>query len=195
MKKQSVIPVENVQKRILFLRGERVLIDADLAALFGVATRRLNEQVRRNHVRFPADFMFQLTLQEKEEVIANCDHLKRLRFSPNLPYAFTEHGAIMVATVLSSPRAVQMTVFVVRAFVKMRSTLNDTQELARKLAKLEKELKERLGVHETAIVDVLQRIMNIIDPPPEPEQPKRRIGFGVEEPKAVYHAKRKRPRN
>jgi hypothetical protein len=97
-----------------------------------------------------------------------------------LPYAFTEHGAIMAANVLNSPRAVQMSVFVVRAFIKMRTTLGDTRDLARKLAKLEKELKDRLGVHESAIVDVLQRIMNIIDPPPEPEaRPKRRIACRV----------------
>ena len=98
----------------------------------------------------------------------------------------------MTATILNSPRAVQMTVFVVRAFMKMRTALSDTRDLARKLAKLETELKDRLGVHESAIVDVLQRIMNITDPPPEPEPPpKSRIGFGVEEPRAVYRIKRK----
>jgi hypothetical protein len=97
MKTSSLIPVERVQKAILLIRSEKVIIDADLAALYGVSTKRLNEQVKRNRGRFPDDFMFQLTSDEKAEVVANCDHLSRLKFSPNLPYAFTEHGAIMAA--------------------------------------------------------------------------------------------------
>ena len=185
--------IGHIERVILIIRNEKVILDADLAKLYGVSTKRLNEQIRRNRDRFPEDFLFQLTKEEKAEVVANCDHLKNLKYSPSLPNAFTEHGAIMAANVLNGPRAVQMSVFVVRAFIKMRTTLGDTRDLARKLAKLEKELKDRLGVHEAAIVDVLQRIMNIIDPPPEPEPPsKRRIGFGVEEPKIVYSAHRKR---
>lgn len=95
---KTLVPVERVQKSILNIRGEKVILDADLAALYGVSTKRLNEQVKRNHVRFPADFTFQLTSDEKAEVVANCDHLTRLKFSPNLPYAFTEHGTIMQLT-------------------------------------------------------------------------------------------------
>ncbi len=108
------------------------------------------------------------------------------------PLVFSEHGAIMAANVLNSKRAVQMSVFVVRAFVKMRSMLSDNKELAGKLAELEKELKKRLDVHETAIVGILQRIMQLIEPPPEPDAPKRRIGFGVEEPKVQYRINRQK---
>ena len=104
---KEVIPVEMIERKILLIRGEKVMLDADLAALYGVTTKRLNEQVKRNRERFPNDFMFQLTEEEKAEVVANCDHLKRLKFSPTLPYAFTEHGAIMLASVLNSPLAVQ----------------------------------------------------------------------------------------
>jgi hypothetical protein len=96
------------------------MLDTDLARLYGVSTKRLNEQVKRNRDRFPDDFMFQLTPDEKAEVVANCDHLQRLKFSPALPYAFTEHGAIMVASVLNTSRAIEVSVYVVRAFVKLR---------------------------------------------------------------------------
>jgi hypothetical protein len=94
---KELIPGEMIERKIFLIRGEKVMLDADLAALYGVTTKRLNEQVKRNRARFPNDFMFQLTEEEKAEVVANCDHLKRLKFSPALPYAFTEHGAIMLA--------------------------------------------------------------------------------------------------
>ena len=179
------IPLE---KRILTIRGEKAILDVDLATIYGISTKRLNQQVKRNADRFPPDFAFLLSKDEKSEVVAICDHLGRLKFSPVLPRAFTEHGAIMAATVLNSPRAVQMSLFVVRAFVKMRGILSDTRDLARKLAALEQEIKGRLDIHEAAIVDVLQRIMRILDPPPEPpapaEPPKPQIGFHIirEEP-------------
>src|SRR5208283_8076 len=128
----EVIRVGIIEERILFIRGEKVIIDADLAELYGVPTKRLNEQVKRNIDRFPADFMFQLTIKEKEEVVANCDHLERLKYSPTLPYAFTEHGAIMAASVLNSPKAVEVSVFVVRAFVKLRQLAGEHRELAKK---------------------------------------------------------------
>jgi hypothetical protein len=94
---KALIPVEVIEQRILLIRGQRVMLDADLAGLYGTTTKRLNEQVKRNRGRFPEDFMFQLTKKEKAEVVANCDHLAKLKFSPVLPNAFTEHGAIMVA--------------------------------------------------------------------------------------------------
>jgi hypothetical protein len=115
--KTSLIPVERIERSIFLIRGQRVMLDADLAELYDVTTKRLNEQVKRNRGRFPADFMFQLTAKEKTEVVANCDHLSKLKFSPVLPNAFTEHGAIMVASVLNTPRAIQTSVLVVRAFV------------------------------------------------------------------------------
>ena len=177
----AALPLERC---ILTIRGEKVILDLDLAALYGVTTKRLNEQVKRNAHRFPPDFAFLLTADEKAEVVANCDHLLRLKFSPVQPRAFTEHGAIMAATVLNSPRAVQMSVFVVRAFVKMRGLLTDTRELTHKLAALETELKGRLDVHEAAIVEILQRVMRILDPPPAPpEPPKPEIGFHAIPPK------------
>jgi hypothetical protein len=132
--------------------------------------------------------MFQLTRDEAEAIKrlrSQFVTLKQGRHLKYMPFAFTEHGAIMAANVLSSPQAVQMNVFVVRAFVRMRAILTDTRELARKLAALENELKARLDVHETAIVDVLQRVMEILDPPPLPPPPPRReIGFRTDpEPK------------
>lgn len=137
----AVVPVEQITRAIRVLRGQKVLIDAELAALYGVTTERLNQQVRRNRQRFPADFMFQLNAAEFSALI-----LQNARSKPGrggrrkLPLAFTEHGAIMAATVLSSPRAVEMTVYVVRAFVKLRELLSSNKELAGKLASLERSL-------------------------------------------------------
>lgn len=174
-----------IERQIFEIRGEKVMFDADLARIYGVPTKRLNEQVRRNRERFPEDFAFQLTRAEADELQRSRSQFATLKRGQNvkyLPWVFTEHGAIMAANVLQTTRAVQMSVFVVRAFVKMRSALSDTRELARKLSALETELKERLDVHEAAIVTILQRVMDIIDPPPEPEFPRRRVGFRVRNP-------------
>lgn len=181
MKKESrAIPALNIESRILTVRGQKVILDADLALIYGVPTKRLNEQVKRNSKRFPDDFVFQLTAAEKSELVANCDHLARLKFSPVLPLAFTENGAVMSANILNSPQAVRMSVFVVRAFVKMRELLTGTRELATELRKLEARLTARLDGHETAIFEVLQRVMDILNPPPPPpEPPRRQIGFHV----------------
>ncbi len=107
----------STESRIHLIRGQRIMLDADLAEIYGVKTKRLNEQVRRNPRRFPMDFMFQLSPAEKAEVVAKCDHLKGLKFSPAPPFAFTEHGAVMLAAVLNSSRAVQASVAIARAFV------------------------------------------------------------------------------
>lgn len=115
-----------------------MLVDADLAEIYGVSTKALNQAVKRNAERFPEDFRFQLTAAEREEVVTNCDHLTRLRFSPVLPWAFTEHGSIMAASVLNSQRAVEMSAFVVRAFVRLRDLARTHAELARHLAALER---------------------------------------------------------
>jgi hypothetical protein len=187
--------VQPVETLIREIRGERVIVDSDLARLYGVQTKRLNEQVRRNADRFPADFMFQLTRNEWQSlqsqavapggVEGNRSQIatgsQRHRDPRLLPYAFTEHGAIMAANVLNSPQAVQMSVYVVRAFVKMRGALSDTRALARKLSNLEAELKSRFDVHEVAIVEILHRVMDILDPPPEPEPKRREVGFHVKE--------------
>ena len=154
----------------------------------------LNQAVKRNADKFPDDFMFRLTKDEAEELRRSRSQSVTLKRGQNikyLPHAFTEHGAIMAATVLNSPRAVQMGVFVVRAFVRMRAALTDTRELARKLAALEREVKARLDAHDAAIVDILSRIMDLIDPPELPEPPKKQIGFGVKEKRARYRAGRR----
>lgn len=174
--------LEPVEPLIRVLRGERVMLDADLARIYGVETGAFNRAVQRNSARFPSDFMFQLSWEEFSTLkcqigISNVGRGGR-RF---LPYAFTEHGAIMAANVLNSQQAVQMSVFVVRAFVKMRGVMTDTRALAKKLADLESELKSRLDVHEVAIVEILQRVMAILDPPSQPEPPKKEMGFHVKE--------------
>ena len=178
MKKRAPIVVTpSVESRILTIRGQKVILDSDLAAIYGVTTKRLNEQVKRNAKRFPDDFVFRLTPMEKKEVVANCDHLKDLKFSPVRPYAFTENGAIMVANMLNSPQAVRMSVFVVRAFIQMRELLSGSRELAAELKKLEATLTARLDVHETAIVDVLRRIMELMEPETAPPVLEKSMGF------------------
>lgn len=163
----ALVPAEYVVRAILVLRGQRVLIDADLAELYGVPTRVLNQAVRRNRARFPADFMFRLNAREKSEVITNCDHLARLRFSSTLPLAFTEHGALMAATVLNSPVAIGMSLQIVRAFVRMREIVATHRDLARKLDSLEKKYDVQFRV----VFDAIRRLMDL------DAKPKRRIGF------------------
>ena len=161
------------------VRGHKVMLDFDLARVYGVQTKSLNRAVKRNADRFPKDFMFQISSREWENLkyqigTSSSGHGGRRR----RPYAFTEHGAIMAANVLNSARAVQMSVFVVRAFLRMRVLLGDKRELAKQLDALERELKHRLNAHEAVIVTVLQRVMDIIDPPALPPAPsKPRIGF------------------
>lgn len=167
---QLVTP-EVIGQRIIFLRGERVMLDADLASLYGVETKRLNEQVRRNLERFPGDFMFQLTAEEKAEVVANCDHLARLKFSSQLPLAFTEHGAIMAANVLNTPRAIEAGLYVVRAFVRFRAMLAANKELAGKLLELEK----KIAGHDTTIRHLVAAIRDLAGG--EPAGKKRPIGY------------------
>jgi hypothetical protein len=164
----ALVPIERVERSILILRGEKVILDSDLADLYGVTTKRLNEQVRRNRGRFPQDFMFQLTAKEKEEVVANCDHLARLKYSPVRPLAFTEHGALMAANVLSSPRAITASVMVVRAFVRLRQLLATHVELKRKLDDLEKK-------YDAQFQQVFVAIRALMAPLNQPV--KGRIGF------------------
>lgn len=182
-KKPESAVLEPVEPLLRVVRGERVILDVDLARLYGVQIKALNRAVKRNTERFPSDFVFQLSRTEAASLRFQSGTLKtgRGQHRKYLPYAFTEHGAIMAANVLNSPQATQMSVFVVRAFVKMRAVLSDDRQLARKLAALEKELKSRLALHETAIVDILQRVMDILDPPPQPEPKRRQIGFHAAE--------------
>ena len=188
--------IATIASVIRTIRGKKMILDADLARIYGVPTRRLNEQVRRNAKRFPSDFMFKLTAAESESLLRSRSQIAILKRGTNikyLPLAFTEQGAIMAANVLNSPEAVRMSVFVVRAFVQMRDLLGSTKELARQLAALEKKLTARLEGHEVAIIEVLRRVMDILDPPPlPPEPPRRRIGFHVgPEDKPEAKAKKK----
>ena len=162
------VPVES---RILIVRRQRVILDSDLAELYGVTVKRLNQQVNRNQERFPADFMFQLTSTEDKALRLQIATSKKGRGGRRyLPYAFTEHGAIMAATVLNSPRAVEMSVFVVRAFVRMREMLANNRQLAAKI----NELDRRLETHDTTIQDIIEAIKELM----VPEGPsKRKIGF------------------
>jgi len=165
----ELVPVEYVERRILDLRGVKVIIGPDLAELYGVTTRRLNEQVRRNRERFPDDFVFELRQDEKDEVVAKCDHLANLRFSPYLPLAFTEHGALMAANVLRSDRAIEMSVFVVRAFVRLRNLLSTQVEMPCKL----QELEDKVGQHDEALRTIIVTIKHLMAP--DSKTPK--IGF------------------
>jgi hypothetical protein len=133
-----VIPDELIMNKILLIRSLKVMIDSDLAELYGVTTKRLNEQVKRNIKRFPEDFMFQLTEQEKDQVVANCDHLKKLKFSPYLPYVFTEHGAVMLASILNSDRAIHVNIQIVRIYNKMREMMITHKDILHKLNQIEK---------------------------------------------------------
>ena len=156
---------------ILTIRGRKVLIDADLADIYGVETRTLNQAVKRNAERFPDDFVFRLNTSEKSEVITICDHLAHLKFAKSLPLAFTGHGAIMAATVLNSPPAVTMSVYVVRAFIQMREHLAANAAILKRLAEIDKTLLE----HNQALGVIWHKLQPLLQPQPEP--PKPRIGF------------------
>jgi hypothetical protein len=171
----SSLPMDHIDRMILLIRGQRVILDADLAALYGIPTKAFNQAVKRNRDRFPPDFMFRLTPEEKTEVVTNCDHLRKLRFSPVLPFAFSEHGAIMAATVLNSPQAIAVSVYVVRAFIRLRQAMISHHEFASKLAELEKKLVE----HDETFAEVFEAIRDLMQPAPVP--PKRRIGFSTSE--------------
>ena len=171
---RALVKAGRIQRRILLVRGEKVIIDSDLAEVYGVTTKVLNQAVRRNAGRFPPDFMFRLTTEEKQEVVTNCDHLQNLKYSPVNPRVFTEHGAIMAASVLNSQQAIEASVFVVRAFVKLREVIAGYRELARKMAKLE----ARLADHDDQIMSLVQAIRHLMAPEPPPE--KRRIGFNAD---------------
>jgi len=171
---RSLAPADDIERRILTIRGQPVILDSDLAELYGVETKALNQAVRRNKDRFPLDFLFQLTDAEKKKVVTDCDHLSKLKYSPYLPLAFTEHGAIMAANVLNSQRAIEVSVFVVRAFVRLRGILATHKELTRKLDELER----KVGEHDEAIQSIIAAIRQLMAPS---SKGRRAIGFGAEE--------------
>ena len=176
--------VPTIENRIFLVRGQKVLIDYDLAALYAVEVRALNQAVKRNRKRFPSDFLFRLTVKENEELNSQIVTSTSSRGGRrHLPYAFTEHGAIMAASVLNSPPAEEMSVFVVRAFVRLRETLASHKALAAKFA----ELEQRLETHDKAIGEIIDAIRALMTPP---EKPTRRIGF---HPDAVCKVKMLEP--
>jgi hypothetical protein len=167
----SLMLEKRIDKSILFVRGKKVMLDADLAEMYGVKTKRLNEQVKRNQHRFPADFMFQLTEEEKQEVVATCDHLIRIKFSSTTPFAFTEHGAIMLASVLNTALAIETSVLIVRAFVKLREILSANHELSMKIMELETKYDKQFRV----VFQALRDLMHDHNDKPE----RQRIGYKI----------------
>src|SRR6266513_1915183 len=169
-KKKRVIPDEIVMNKIIVVRNQKIMIDRDLAELYGVTTKQLNQQVKRNLKRFPKDFMFQLNGEEKAEVVTNCDHLVSLKFSPNLPYAFTEHGAVMLASILNSDRAIEVNIQIVRVFTKMREMLLTHKDILLQLEKMER----KLTGHDEDIQLIFKYLKQLLNPP---QQPRKRIVF------------------
>jgi len=167
----NIISLELVASRIFEIRGKKVMIDRDLALLYGVPTKRLNEQVKRNIRRFPADFMFQLTRAEKEELVAICDRFNTMKHTTTLPYAFTEQGVAMLSSVLNSERAIQVNILIMRAFTKLREILLTHKDLALKIEALERKFTD----HDEKIKAIFDAIKQLLEP--IPEEAKRRIGF------------------
>lgn len=187
-KDRSLIPIEHIERSILLIRGQKVMLDRDLAQLYDVETRALNQAVRRNIDRFPEDFMFRLTREEimriSQFVISSAHPgVATLKFSKNV-MAFTEHGVAMLSSVLNSPRAVQVNIQIMRTFAKLREIMSQHKDLARRLNELEKKYDAQFKI----VFDAIRQLMA----PSEPQPPKRRIGFVVEEPKVPYRTKMKR---
>jgi len=182
----SLIPIERIQRTIYLLRGEKVMLDQDLAILYGVSTGNLNKAVKRNLDRFPPDFMFQLNHQESEGLIFQFGRSKGRGGRRHFPYAFTEQGVAMLSTVLRSDRAVQVNIAIMRAFVQLRRVLGSHVELARKLSELEK----RIEGHDDAIRSLFEAIRQLMNPS-VPDQPPREIGFHVKEDAAPHPKKPK----
>ncbi len=167
-----LVPVEVIERRIYLIRGQKVMLDTDLAELYQAQTFRLNEQVKRNRNRFPQDFMFQLTKEEAKSLTSQFARSKEGRGGRRtLPYAFTEQGVAMLSTVLNSDRAIQVNIVIMRAFVKLREILTTHRELAEKIAELENKYRQ----HDDKIQAVFDAIRELIEPPQV--SPKRRIGF------------------
>lgn len=180
--KQLTIPVERIEKAILLLRGQKVMLDRDLAELYGVTTGNLNKAVRRNLDRFPPDFMFQLKKEEYESLRFQFGILKKGRHSKYLPYAFTEQGVAMLSSVLRSKRAVRVNIEIMRAFVRLRQILAAHKNLEQKLAALENKYDEQFQV-------VFEAIRQLMAPP---DRPRKRIGFEANEPAVRYGKEAKR---
>jgi hypothetical protein len=182
MLKDEIISQEAIEQKIFLIRGQKVMLDKDLAELYGVKTKRLNEQVKRNNRRFPEDFMFQLTKEEKEELVANCDRFKALKHSTINPYAFTEQGVAMLSSVLKSDRAILVNIQIMRVFTRLRQMLATHKELAHKLH----ELEQKFAQHDREIAIIFEAIRQLMAPS---ANPRKKIGFKVKEEQAFYKAK------
>jgi hypothetical protein len=184
----AIVPVAEIEQRILTVRRQKVMLDSDLANLYGVTTKRLNEQVRRNGTRFPPDFMFRLTQEEAAGLRSHFATSKVGRGGRRYPpSAFTEHGAIMLASVLNTTRAVDVSVYVVRAFVRLREMMVANTEVAATLGELER----KVARHDKAIRSLVTAIRHLMESPPAASR--RRIGFWVEEGRPAYGVRRRRP--
>ena len=170
MEKPKILLLAQVDRTILTIRGQKVMLDRDLAEVYGVTTKVLNQAVKRNELRFPSDFRFRLTRVERNEVVTNCDHLGSLKYTSSLPWAFTEHGVIMAASVLNSSRAVEMSVFVVRAFIRLREFARGHVEISRRLDALERRVTE----HDEDLGEMFDALRALLTPSP---RLRREIGF------------------
>lgn len=179
LKANTVVRAEQIESIILSIRGCKVILDNDLAHLYGVTTGNLNKAVKRNLDRFPNDFMFQLRQEEYDSLRFHFGILKRGRHSKYLPYVFTEQGVAMLSSVLRSKRAVQVNIEIMRAFVRLREILSTHKELARRLDQLE----ERMTDHDEQIVAIFEAIRQLMTPP---ERERKKIGFEVKEPATAY---------
>jgi hypothetical protein len=188
MKKASLeIALPDVESLIIELRGRKVILDTDLARIYGVATKAFNQAVKRNSARFPDDFLFRLTTtevaaQNRSQFVTGSQKHRDPRF---LPLAFTEHGALMAANILKSPHAVAMSVYVIRAFIKIREHLAANSAILKRLAEIDKTLL----IHDLTLRDILQRLRPLLEPPPVP--PKPEIGFHIKEDAVPYRTNRK----
>lgn len=181
---RELIPHEMIEQRIFLLRGQKVMIDRDIAELYGVETKYLNRQVKRNSLRFPPEFMFQVNGGEKAELVTICHRFRTMKHSSVLPCAFTEHGVAMLASVLNSERAIKISISIIKTFVKLREIISTHKALAAKLNELERRM-EKHDEHIKVVFDVLRELMA------QPEPKEKKIGF-VKERKAVYRTSRTR---
>ena len=182
---KAIIPQETIEQRIFLIRNQKVMVDRDLAELYGVETKHLNRQVKRNIQRFPEEFMLQLTIEERNQLVTICHRFKTMKHSSSLPYVFTEHGVAMLASVLKSDRAVKISINIIKAFVKLREMLSTHKELAHKLAELERKI-ERHDEEIKVIFDAIRQLMAL------PKAKEKKIGFHVRERGAKYRISRRR---
>jgi len=182
MTKHLLIPIERIEQAIFLIRNQKIMIDADLADLYGVTTKALNQAVKRNEKRFPPDFAFRLTKEERDELVTNCDRFERLKHSSVMPRGFTEQGVSMLSSVLNSETAIQVNIQIMRAFTKLRQLLSTHEEMKKKIEAMEKKYDESFKI-------VFEAIKQLIETDDKPK--KKRIGYTVKEKQASYGRKSK----